>query len=345
MLQSVASYYTRKGSPYYWLRYQSPDGTWGDKSSKIRTDGVGAIRKIKQQAAEHTMREIHRDRIGTANTFDSWVPAFFAQRYPNGKTRVRYLNAWSALSTYLDHIGVISPLQVTYRQCVDYPGFRTTPPTNALRGRSHNTALTELKVFSAIMQEAVRRSYVTANPALRLGLKRTPPKKKPEITTKEQAKIETALLKQDEWMRDCWTVAMRQGCRLSETAASLNNVDSTRREITFVGKGGRIHTAPLHSDLLPLVRRAKRERRSRLVDLPNYAAKKWHQFFKKIGLRHLSFHSTRVTVVTRLARRGHAISLTKAYVGHASDTVHAIYQRLAPADVRHLGEALSSPLA
>ena len=146
-------------------------------------------------------------------------------------------------------------------------------------------------------------------------------------------------------MQDCWTVAMRQGCRLSETATPLSNIDAIRREITFVGKGGRIHTAPLHSDLLPLVRRAKRERRARLVNLPNYAAKKWHQFFRRIGLRHLSFHSTRVTVVTRLARQGHAISLTKAYVGHASDTVHAIYQRLAPADVRHLGEALSSPLA
>src|ERR1700751_5033266 len=100
MLQCMASYYVRKGSPYYWLRYQLPDGTWGDKSSKIRTDGAGALRKIKQQAAEHTMRELHRDRTGTANTFDSWVPTFLAQRYMNPKTRVRYLNAWSALSVY-----------------------------------------------------------------------------------------------------------------------------------------------------------------------------------------------------------------------------------------------------
>jgi integrase len=338
----MASYYTRKESPYYWLRYQRPDGTWGDKSSKIRVDAIGALRRTKQLTAEHTIRELHRDRTGAANAFNTWVPTFIAQRYTNPNTALRYMEAWSAIATYLEHVNIISPLQVTYRHCTDYAQFRTKPPTNAIRARSFNTALTELKVFSAILQEAVRRGYISANPCLRLGLKRTPPKKKPEITRTEQLKIEAALEQQDEWMRDSWLVAMRQGCRISETAVPLTNIDLTQRLITFVGKAGRIHTAPLHDDLLPLVRHAKKERRSRLVNLPKYAAKKWHQFFLRLGLRHLSFHATRVTVVTRLARKGFPMAQTKAYVGHASDTVHAIYQRLSPVDVRHLGAALSS---
>lgn len=338
----MASYYRRNGSPYYWLRYQRPDGTWGDKSSKVRTDGPGAVRKIKHIAAEHTMRELHRDRTGTAHSFDAWVPTFLAHRYTNFKTVARYTAAWSAVATYLEHIDVISPLQVTYRHCTEYPQFRTKPPTTNIRARSFNTSLTELKVFSAIMQEAVRRDYINANPCLRLGLKRTPPKQKPEITAKEQVKIETALKAQDEWMRDSWLVAMRQGCRISETAVPISNIDPSRRVITFFGKGGRIHAAPLHDDLLPLVRRAEKERRSHLVRLPKYAPKKWHQFLRRLGLGHLSFHATRVTVVTRLARKGFSMAQTKAYVGHASDTVHAIYQRLSPVDVRHLGAALSS---
>jgi integrase len=342
MLQFMASYYERDGSPYYWLRYQRPDGTWADKSSKIRRDGAGAVRKIKQLAAEHTIRELHRDRNGTANAFDTWVPTFIAQRYTNEKTRLRYMEAWSAIATYLDHIKVVSPLQVTYRQCTEYPSFRTKPPTNAIRARSFNTALTELKVFSAILQEAVRRGHLNANPCVRLGLKRTPPKQKPEITTAEQTKIEFALEKQDDWMRESWLVAMRQGCRISETAVPMSNIDLTARLITFVGKGGRIHTAPLHKDLLPVIRRAKKQRRSHLVSLPKYAPKKWHQFLRRLGFRHLSFHATRVTVVTRLARKGYSMAQTKAYVGHASDTVHAIYQRLAPVDVRHLGAVLST---
>lgn len=341
----MASYFTRKDSPFYWIRVQKPDGTWGGKSSGIRIDGDGALRKIKQSAAQDTMLEMNFDGNGGAHRFDAWVPQFLKTRYHNPKTVVRYTNAWSALATYLEHHKIIAPTQITYKLCIDYPEFRTKPPEKIIRARSFNTALTELKVFSAIMQEAVRRGYVTANPCVKLGLKRRTARKKPEITADEQTTIETALEKQDEWMRDCWLVAMRQGCRLSETATPLRDIDTKTKTITFHTKGNRIHSAPLHADLLPLVAKAKKLKRKTLVDLPKYPAKKWHQFFKRIGLGHLSFHSTRVTVVTRLARAGHPIYQTKAYVGHASDTVHAIYQRLAPVDVQHLGAALSNPSA
>jgi integrase len=345
MLHGMASYYKRKASPYYWIRYQRPDGTWADKSSKVRIDNNGSLRKVKQVAAQHTMRELDIDRNGQSNRFDSWVPTFLVNQYRNPRTLGRYTNAWSAIATYLDHIKVISPLQITYQLCRDYPQFRTKPPTDVIRARTFNTALTELKVFSAILQEAVRRGYIDANPCLKLGYKRTPPKQKPEITADEQRKIETALKKQDQWMRDSWLVAMRQGCRISETAVPLSNVDLQQRTITFLGKGNRVHTAPLHDDLVPLVKLARKHNRHQLVELPKYAPKKWHQFFRRLSLPHLSFHCTRVTVVTRLARAGHSIALTKAYVGHRSDTVHAIYQRLNAADVRHLGAALSSPVA
>lgn len=343
MLQRMASFYPRNGSPYYWLRYQRPDGTWADKSSKVRIDNNGSRRKIKQVVAEHTMRELGTDRTGQSNRFDVWVPGFLGEQYKNPKTLARYTNAWSAVSTYLEHINVISPVQITYQLCRAYPHFRTNPPPDVMRPRTFNTALTELKVLSAILQEAVRRGYINANPCLKLGYKRTPPKQKPEITIDEQRKIETALKNQDDWMKQSWLVAMRQGCRISETAVPLRNVDLHTKTISFLGKGDRIHTAPLHDDLVPLMIAAQKNKRDRLVDLPKHAAKKWHQFFRRIGLPHLSFHCTRVTVVTRLARQGHAIAQTKAYVGHASDTVHAIYQRLTPADVRHLGAVLSSP--
>ncbi|HWY39357.1 MAG TPA: phage integrase SAM-like domain-containing protein, partial [Chthoniobacterales bacterium] len=243
MLQSVASYYKRNGSPYYWLRYQRPDGTWADKSSKVRIDNNGSVRKIKQVTAEHMMRELHIDRDGQSNRFNTWVPAFLANQYPNPKTLARYNNAWSAIATYLDHMKVISPLQVTYQLCRDYPQFRTKPPGNLIRARTFNTALTEVKVFSVILQEAVRRGHINANPCLRLGYKRTPPKQKPEITTDEQHKIEAALTKQDRWMGECWLVAMRQGCRISETAVPLRNIDLQRKTISFQAKGNRIRTA------------------------------------------------------------------------------------------------------
>jgi hypothetical protein len=48
-------------------------------------------------------------------------------------------------------------------------------------------------------------------------------------------------------------------------------------------------------------------------------------------------------VATKLARAIFPIYQTKTCIAHASDTVHAIYQNLTPADVAHLGAVLSNP--
>lgn len=338
----MASYYVRPGSPFYWIRFQKPDGTWGGRSSGVRRTADGSLRKVKQAVAQETMREHTFSEQTQSNRFDAWVPKFLSRKYANEKTLIRYQAGWSAINTFLAHREVIAPAQVTYQLCTEYPAFRTNPPKELMKARSHNTALTELKVFSAIMQEAVRRGYIPANPATRLGLRRNPAKQKPEITATEQVLIQDALKTRDEWMRDCWLIAMRQGCRLTETAVPLREIDLTAGTITFRGKGNRQHCAPLHADLRQLVRRAIKQKRTTLVLLPKYAAKAWFRFFRQIKLKHLCFHSTRVTVVTRLARARHPIYATKAYVGHASDTVHAIYQRLSPPDVRHLGADLAA---
>jgi integrase len=238
--------------------------------------------------------------------------------------------------------GIHGSAEVTYKHCVDYPVWRITVDRRIMRPYNWNTALTEVKVLSVILQEAVRRETITANPCTRLGLKRRNVRKKPEIQPEEQRVIEDALKTDAPWMHDCWLVAMRQGMRLSETAVPLDRIDLHLMTVSTIGKGGKVHTAPLHEDLVPLVKRALAEKRKALVELPQYAAKKWHQWFAKLKMKHLSFHSTRVTVVTRLARANYSRQLTKAYVGHVSDTVHDIYTRLEAADVRHLGKVLSA---
>ena len=66
--------------------------------------------------------------------------------------------------------------------------------------------------------------------------------------------------------------------------------------------------------------------------LPVMAAKEWHTLFREIGLPHLCFHCTRVTVITRMAREGVPIAQAMRFVGHASEAIHRIYQRLAAPD-------------
>ena len=58
------------------------------------------------------------------------------------------------------------------------------------------------------------------------------------------------------------------------------SVDTERMVITFKIKGGRLHAAPLHPDLLPLVARARAENREYLVDLPADASSRWAKFFQ-----------------------------------------------------------------
>ena len=57
-------------------------------------------------------------------------------------------------------------------------------------------------------------------------------------------------------------------------------------------------------------------------------------------MKHLTFHSTRVTVVTRLARAGESKPKVMAYVGHASETVNDVYLRLSAPDVADLSSHL-----
>ena len=146
------------------------------------------------------------------------------------------------------------------------------------------------------MQEAVRRSYITANPCVKLGMRRRNTKVKPEISSDEQTSIESALTKMDEWMRDCWLVAMRQGCRLSETAVPIRDIDLKTKTVTFHTKGNRVHSAPIHDDLLPLIKKAQAEKRKTLVTATEIPRQEMAPVFQA--------HRTRPFELSQHARNG-----------------------------------------
>jgi integrase len=89
-----------------------------------------------------------------------------------------------------------------------------------------------------------------------------------------------------------------------------------------------------------LIDELKKQKATHTCILPKMAAKEWHFFFKEVGLPHLSFHSTRVTVVTKMARAGINQQQAMRYVGHASETVHRVYQRLTALDVAGVTQAV-----
>jgi integrase len=235
------------------------------------------------------------------------------------------------------------PTQVTYAHCQDFIAWRQNPKTRGAYCCGRNTAIYDLKTFALILGEAVRRGYIVTNPARGLGLVKARPKEKPEITALEEMRIRNALPDWPEWMGTAFDIAMATGCRLRETVIELRNIDEAAGTIHFIQKGGRPHTTALPPKLLPLVQRLRAEGKTRTLEMPDRPSKDWRRFFRSIDLPHLSFHCTRVTVVTRLARAGVPERHTMRFVGHSSSTVHRVYTRLTVADLKQCVQALETP--
>lgn len=257
----------------------------------------------------------------------TWVPLYIEARYRNPVTRRRVLNAWASLSEYLTNEKIYAPQNLTYRHCMDYLPWRK-------QSASHNTALLELKMLNVICKEAVRRGIISNSPAAGLGIGRERGREKPELSDDDIAKIRAALKTEPAWMSHAFEIALHQGCRLSETGIFTSDIDLNKGVLHFrKTKGDKPFSVPLNPLLQPLLQKLIVGAEDRIFEMPLNAARDFHRFFKKLALPKVTFHSTRVTVASRLARSGYSITKAMRLLGHSSELVHKQYQRLQPEDV------------
>ena len=343
----MASLYRRDRSPYWWIKYRDAGGKIRYESTGCRI-GIGCeTAKARQLKAKRTQEEADTARVSNNEYFDGWVIAFLQTRYSQRKnTLIKYKQAWNAISAYLEFKGLRRPRQIKREHVMDYLKWRQNPPKDSgVRAVSHNSALLDLRIWRIIMYEAVAREFTSSNPCSKLGIPSDRPKDKHEITPKEETLIRDELKSRPLWMAISFEIAIRQGCRFSETYLPLVDVDLARNQITFTIKGGRRHTTALVPSLRPLFRRLKKEGGIMTYDMPPSRARNWHRFFRKIGLPHLSFHCTRVTVITRLARNGVPEQQAMRFIGHATLEVHRIYQKLKPGDLSDCVSVLNGSCA
>lgn len=278
----------------------------------------------------------------------NWVPEWIGHYYENQRSADRAMNAWAHLSAFFKVKGILHPEEVSYGLCHAYMKWRTDAAACEEEGRrvgNWNTALTELRILGSIMQEALAQGWIIANPCSRLRLGRKDVEEKRPVEREEQVMIEKFLEAPDtpQWMRDSWLVGIKHGARISEVKVPMKmiNTDSPdRMVIAFKIKGGKIHAAPLHKDLLPLVKRRRDEGAKYLVDMPKNASRDWVRWLEARGFKDLSFHSLRVTVITRFALADVTAEKAMQYVGHCTELAHAIYRKLKPKDVASLGDHL-----
>lgn len=334
-----------KGGPtrkYWYIGY--PDPMTGERRIR-RTDFLIEDPTSKRRARIQVEKMV-RDAAellptGPSEAWESWVPQWMRLNF-GPKSLSRYETAWQHLKEFLTEQGLASPRTLRYVHAGDYLAWRTSQRRRRGTFINYNTALVELRFLGSVMREAVRRELCPGNPISQLGLGKRDVKEKPEITDPEDLLIRSELDKRPAWMRECYHIAMCQGCRLMETMVPMEAVDLTRGSITFKGKGNKVFTTQIHPSLRPLAEAKKKEGRRYLCDLPPMPAKEWWKFFREVGLPHLCFHCTKVTLITRLCRAGVPQGVAMSYVNHSREEVHRIYQRLKLADVSLAVSALAS---
>ena len=329
----MASLFKRKGSPYWWIRCKDANGNWSSVSTKLKHDDIHQTREARSRCAATTAGELADTGHKDEEVWDRWVETFLGTHCHSDNLLVHYRASWRWIRTFLAERQVKLPRQLKVNDVYAFVEWRVKAA-----GVKKSTALTDVKVLRVLMNYAVRNEWAQGNPCVKLGIRREPPKQKPELTDDDIRQIYDGLVihKRPAWMSDCFTIALHTGCRISETAIPMKCVDLERKTITFPSpKGGitRAFTVPMPTALVPFFEKARAAGKTVAVDLPPAYGQHFTKFLhKKIKRRDLTFHSTRVTRVTRLLRAGVSERTAMGLVNHSSAEVSRIYQRLSVGD-------------
>lgn len=332
----MASLYRRERSPFWWVEYVDLEGVRRQESTRLRADKPDETRKAHELRRELSLGE--KTKLSSEEQWEAWVPRFLKQRYSGSpKTHDRYKNSWKNISAFLVSHQVHVPRQLSRQQVRDFVDWRQKRHRDlGVYEVTKNTALHEVKLLRILMNEASASGFCNGNPCLNLDIKKDPAPRKPRITDQEHARIVKALESEPEWMRISYAIAWEQGCRFSETCLPIRDVNLKKNVIGFRTKGQKDSIAefPLSPNLRDLFKRLKRDKRKMTFRMPAMPGKAWWLFFRRIKMRHLCFHCTRVTFVTRCYERGIQRDDVMRLVGHSSTAVHAIYPRLSASQQR-----------
>lgn len=346
----MASIYKRARSPFWWVKYIDPlTGRLIQESTLCRHAVPAETRRARDIARTISLREIKRPRsVITREKWSEWVRPFIDASYLNPRSRRVFLGMWRTLEQFLTERGIPSPRHLERPHCFAYIEWRTalgfiTAPSRPI---SRNRVLDEIKFLRHLMNEAVVRGYSPSNPCSNLRLRAAPRHERPALTEWQITTIKAALDERlgeaesqpdrdlAEAMRVSFLIALAQGFRLTETWFPLEAVDFKAGHVTVLAKGGKFYTAPLNPTLTPVLQEFKDAGRVHTFVMPPRLSLVWSRFFKALRARHpgqfegVSFHSTRVTVISRLAQAGAPEAVVMKLVNHSSATVHRIYRRI-----------------
>lgn len=333
----MAWLFKRPKSPFWYIGYRKATGRVPE-STRLRYDDPCQTReardRLRQANADERAGKLDRQR------FSVWVPEFLKVRYGKQPANLKsYTNRWRALEPFLASRKIFYPRELTGEAAWQYILWRTGPTKRegGVRRASKNTALEELKTLRMFMRHAIALGYAGRNPLDGIRIPWDEQKEKPEIETEDLPRIMEALTKEAAWLGTMFRIAYHTGCRLNDSRLPLRHVDLERRLIHFPSpKGSKPFTIPLPDPLYPLLVEAKRTGAAFAFDPPcpmRNTSARWIHFFRKLGMSY-SFHSLRVSFISRCIRAGIPENVVQRLVNHASVLVNRLYQRHRSEDLR-----------
>lgn len=362
------SVYPRKDRNRWYAKVRDPKTlTWRGIPTPFRLGAPTAKRDALMWAAARDVLGRENIKLAKAEMWEKWVTSWLHQAFGyNRNTLVRYTTAWAHLFEFLEEHSIRLPRDLLYRHAFEYIAWRTKQVRRRGTTINHNTALTEAKVMSRILEEARRREYVVANPWMRLGIRRQNVRHAPPMSDEEIQRAREILLEEEgalpiteRWKTLSFEIALQQAVRLTETAVAMARVHLDERtkpglnldRITFEVKGAkgekRTKTLPVNPGLRPLLLALRAAQAEWTCVFPvskksvPLAAIEWWRWRQAHGFSHLRFHSTRSSAATQLHRKGVSLQKAKEILGHKSDAVHQAYLHLTAEDLEDAMSQLS----
>lgn len=331
---------TRK-SGFWVLKYRDlENGRWREVSTRCRVDDPKDTRRAQRMVEEASRKEAQvGPRVGE---FVEWAPAYLEQHFRNVRSRKRYELAWSRCVEFMRGRGIRHPAEVRYEHAMDFMDWRKD------QGASHNTARLELKLWSMVMQEALRRELCQKNGLALAQVPRTPPKPKKELTAEDFAAARAAFAGRAPWMLTVFEVCAHLGCRFNEAEFGREDVDFEAKIIWLtdskrdLGDPRRRYGVPLPDRLAVHLEEVFRQRERTSGRLTGDQNRVFNSILKQAT--GATSHSLRVSFVTRCHRAGLSESQAMRLVNHSTRLVHAVYSKLNLSDARAAAALVPPPL-
>jgi hypothetical protein len=327
-------------SSFWILKYRDLEtGRWREESTRCRIDDPKETRIAQRRAEEASKREaLAAPRHGD---FIEWAPAYLEAHFENARSRKRYELAWSRCVEWMRGRNLRHPADIRYEHAHEFMEWRKK------QGASHNTARLELKLFSFVIQEALRRELCTKNALALAKVARTPAKAKKELSPEDFAAARAAFADRAAWMLTVFEICAHLGCRFNEAEFGKEDVDfeqaiiwlndSKRKE----GDPRKRYAVPMPSGLAQHLEQVFKSRERTSGPLTGDQNRVFNSILKPAC--GATSHSLRVSFVTRCHRAGLSESQAMRLVNHSTRLVHAVYSKLNLSDAQAAAALVPPP--